>query len=152
MNTSQLTCVLNCDSFLKHVERGVLAVDQLQKASIQQYPSAYIVNTDPSSKRGNHWIAFYFDANKNGEFFDSYGNSPRSYSQTFLNFLLQNADKYQYNDRKLQSDHSTVCGQFSAYYLMFKARGYSMQEIVDSLSFDNSDHYVYDLFKNVFYM
>lgn len=152
MNTSQLICVLNCDSFLKYIEKGVLAADQLPKASLQQFPSAFIVNTDISSMGGKHWVAFYFDEYKNGEFFDSYGKSPQSYNQGFLNFLTQNAHKYQYNDRKLQNDRSTVCGEYSAYYLMFKARGYTMREIVDSLSFDHSDQYVYALLQNVFYM
>ena len=93
MNTSQLLCVLNCDTFLKYIERNVLAADQLSKASLQHFPSAFIVNTDISSMEGKHWVAFYFDEYKNGEIFDSYGKSAQSYKQAFLNFLTQNAHK-----------------------------------------------------------
>ena len=78
---------LNILNFLKYIERGVLAADQLPKASLQQFPSAFIVNTDISSMEGKHWMAFYFDEYKHGELFDSYGKSPQSYNQAFLNFL-----------------------------------------------------------------
>ena len=152
MNTSQLLCVLNCNTFLKYIERNVLAADQLPKASLQHFPSAFIVNTDISSMEGKHWVAFYFDEYKNGEFFDSYGKPPQSYKQAFLNFLTKNAHKYQFNDKKLQNDRSTVCGEYLVLYLLCKARGYTMREIVDRLSFNHSDQYVYDLIKNIFYM
>ena len=151
MNTHQLICALNCDIDLKRMERGVLAADQLPKIPLSRFPSAYIVNTDPSHMQGKHWVAFYFDEKKEGEFFDSYGNSPHSYNRTFLNFLLQNSDQYQYNDRKLQNEYSNVCGQYCVYYLMYKSKGFSMNEIVNSLSFDHSDQYVYDFVKNVFF-
>ena len=83
MNTSQLLCVLNCDTFLKYIERCVLAADQLPKASLQYFPSAFIVNTDISSMEGKHWVAFYFDEYKNGDFFGSYGKSSQSYKRDF---------------------------------------------------------------------
>lgn len=124
MNTFQLNCVLNCDHVLKHMAKDVLAADQLPKAQLRQFPSAYIVNTEPSNMEGKHWVAFYFDSNGNGEFFDSYGNSPQSYNRTFLTFVLQNASKYRYNDIKLQNDDSDVCGQYCVYFLLFKARGW----------------------------
>ena len=56
-----------------------------------------------------------------------------------IHFLTQNAHKYQFNDKKLQNDRSKVCGEYSVLYLLCKARGYTMGEIVDRLSFDHSD-------------
>lgn len=152
MNTSQLTCALNCDIYLKFVDKYVLAADQLPKISIRQFPCVFIVNTDSSTEPGKHWVAFYFDEYKNGEFFDSYGNTPQSYNRRFLNFLRQNALSYRYNDKKLQNDYSDVCGQYCVYFLMFRARKYSMQRIVGNLSFEYNDQYVYDMIKDVFYM
>lgn len=152
MNTSQLECVLNCDHYLKYLNKAVLAANQLPKLPLRQFPSAFIVNTDISSAEGEHWVAFYFDEHKNGEFFDSYGQSPQSYNLSFSNFLVQNAQKYCYNDKKLQSNHSDVCGQYCIYFLLFKARGNSMQQIVNSLLFDYNDQYVYEFIKDVFFM
>ena len=150
MNTSQLLCVLKCDQILKHINNDVLAKDELPKAPLKHFPSAYIVNSDLSSQKGHHWLAFYFDKNKNGYFFDSYGNSPQRYGQVFVNFLFQNAIKYQYNSSKLQNDHSDVCGQYCVLFLMLKAREHSMSYIINGLTFDFNDQYVYDLITTIF--
>ena len=134
------------------MDRDVLAADQLPKSLLRNYPFACIVNTDSSSKEGQHWVTYYFNLEGDGEFFDSLGKSPNAYNRIFSTFLLQNASKSQYNDIKLQHESSDVCDQYCVYYLMFKARGYSMQEIVKSLSFTYSDQYVYDVIKNIFPM
>ena len=102
------------------------------------------MNSDPSSRKGQHWLAIYLDENKTGFFFDSYGNSPLSFDQAFVNFFSRNVVKFHYNSKKLQNDHSTVCGEFCLYFLILKARGHSMQYIVNALSFDFNDQYVYD--------
>ena len=152
MNTAQLMCILNCDNALKCIEKNVLAADQLPKMQLHRFPCAYIVNTDPSNMRGKHWVAFYFNENKNGEFFDSYGHSPGHYNRTFLDFLQRNGRKYLYNHKMLQSVHSELCGQFCIFYLMHKVRGYSMQEIISRLSFEYNDNYVYEFINGAFYM
>ena len=46
-----------------------------------------VANTDPSSKPGTHWVAFYFPSKGKGEFFDSYGHPPIYYNNSFKNFL-----------------------------------------------------------------
>ena len=38
-----------------------------------------IVNTDPSTKSGKHWILLYFDAQEHAKIFDSLGNDVASY-------------------------------------------------------------------------
>ena len=78
MNTSQLICILNCDTFLNRMDRDVLAADQLPKSLLRNYPFACIVNTDSSSKEGQHWVAYYFNLEGDGEFFDSLGKSPNA--------------------------------------------------------------------------
>ena len=41
-----------------------------------------IVNIDPSTKSGKHWILLYFDAEGHAENFDSLGNDVASYHST----------------------------------------------------------------------
>ena len=67
MNTIQLERVMRTDTYGKVQFRGVFAADQLPM-KILKYPSAFIVNTDPASKPGTHWVAFYFTSQKEGEF------------------------------------------------------------------------------------
>ena len=60
-------------------------MDQLEKPV---FSSAYVINSDPSSEPGEHWIAVYFHKRGRGEYFDSYGLAPafvglESYMDTY---------------------------------------------------------------------
>ena len=48
----------------------------------------------------------------------------------FVDFLESQCDEWDFNERKLQSDWSDVCGQYCVFYLSHRARGYSMNKIV----------------------
>ena len=67
---------------------------------------------------------------RKGCWFDSYGKSPKFYGTVFTDFLEKHCDEWDVNDRKLQSDWSDVCGQYCIFFLSHKARGYSMNKIV----------------------
>ena len=73
MNTLQIERLLKKDLKSKTIFKKVCALDQLEKPT---FPSAYVINSDPSSKPGEHWIAVYFDKRGRGEYFDSYGLPP----------------------------------------------------------------------------
>ena len=87
-----------------------------------------MANTDPSNKPGTHWVAFYFPSEEKGEFFDSYGHPPEYYS--FKNFLDTHSHEWSFNNRKLQSAWSEVCGQYCIFYLSHRVRGHSLKKIV----------------------
>ena len=126
MNSQQLRKVMNSDRFGQVYFRGVFASDELKKQNVTQFPCGYIVNTDPSHKPGSHWAAFYFDKNKNGHFFCSYGKSPNEYK--FDNWIDGNSKSWTYNEQRLQSDWSTVCGQYCLYYLLHAFRNISIRD------------------------
>ena len=73
MNSLQIECLLKNDSKIKSVFKKVCALDQLEKPT---FPSAYVINSDPSTEPGEHWIAVYFDKHGRGKYFDSYGLPP----------------------------------------------------------------------------
>ena len=125
MYASQLERLMRADSFGKRQFRGVFAADRLPKR-VSTYPSAYIVNTDPASKPGTHWVAFYFPNKDHGEFFDSYGQTPGFYHRGFENFLNKNSYRWTYNHTTLQSLNSSVCGQYCLWYLLHRCRGISI--------------------------
>ena len=58
MNTLQIERLLKKDLKSKTIFKKVCALDQLVKPT---FPSAYVINSDPSSKPGEHWVAVYFD-------------------------------------------------------------------------------------------
>ena len=66
MNTLQIERLLKKDLKSKTIFKKVCALDQLEKPT---FPSAYVINSDPSSKPGEHWVAVYFDKRGRGEYF-----------------------------------------------------------------------------------
>ena len=88
MNTFQLAQVLTKDPF---TEGSFSVCDELPSIEINEYPKSFVVNTDPMELPGTHWIAIYFNEQKNGEFFDSYGKHLIHYNKHFLDFMNRNA-------------------------------------------------------------
>lgn len=117
MNTRSLQCVVQCDRVLSQFITGIFAADEMPNY-IYSFPSGFIVNTDTRAKLGRHWLAFYISSKTVGEFFDSYGHSPSYYSQNFQTFFNKNGFEMKYNNKKIQSDDSKMCGQYCIYYLM----------------------------------
>ena len=147
MNTSQLAHVLSSDPVVKKSFGGVYACDQLPSLSVNSYPKSFVVNTDPKSLPGTHWIAIYLEDEQHGEFFDSYGQHPDMYSEHFLNFM--NRTVWKHNEKRLQSAFSSVCGQYCIYYLYYRCRGVPMPSIVNRFSFNKArnDQFVYSFVK-----
>lgn len=96
---------------------GVFAADALPPPSTRE--TCYIVNSAPSSSKGEHWLAIRLlpDAI---EFFDSYGQPPCHY--TLLSMWLQDAMKQQprrrllYYRQRIQGPHA-YCGAYCFYFL-----------------------------------
>ena len=142
MNTSQLLCIMSADPVLRASMLGVYAADEIPK--YVRY-GRFIANTDASSKPGKHWCAFYFDGTGQSEFFDSYGKPPDYYNNTFSSCLHNNSTVHLYNSKRLQSSSSNVCAQYCAYFLIHRARGQNIKDIVETLqTIQHRDQYVYD--------
>ena len=91
---------------------------------VDTYPTAIVCNTHDADRPGEHWIAMYVDAERRGDYFDSYGLQPQH--GEFANFMNAQCSEWTSNDRTLQSPLSTVCGQYCVAFLMFRCRNVSM--------------------------
>ena len=119
MNTSQLRRVASRHRRVGPVFAGVFASDELPKKATNK---AYIINLDPSNKRGSHWISIYFHPEKNAAtYFDPYGLKPKSLN--IIRFLRRNAMFKTYNRKVYQSPCSFVCGEYALYHLYHQANG-----------------------------
>lgn len=146
MNTGQLERVLASDPFTRRVVSGVYARDHLPSIPVPRQgrrtrvaePWACIINTDTCLRPGEHWVAVFVDVNhphaRRGEYFDSYGMAPQH--DDVITWLNRITDHWTWNDRRLQSLDTSVCGQYCVYYLTQRARGRSMDAIVHT--FDTS--------------
>lgn len=129
MYASEIRCKLESDNRVQPRFRGVFPADRLP-LRIHRYPACLVVNTDTSRGPGKHWVAFYFDSHKTGEFWDSFGHPPEHYHISFHTFLLRNSRRRKVNQNRLQNNYSDVCGHYCIYFLAHRCVGYSMNQIL----------------------
>ena len=140
MNTAQIAGALTHNAVTSTKFCGVFPSDKIPR-TIHRYPCGFVVNTDPSTKPGTHWVAFYFPSEEKAEFFDSYGHTPKYYKLSLGNL----ATKYiwTFNHRTLQSAWTAVCGHYCIFYLAHRANGYSMNKIINLFDHDSMSNDVH---------
>ncbi len=109
--------IMQKDTKARELYLGSFAFDELPK--INKFPSCLIINTQPRTKPGEHWLACYFDKYKNSYFFDSYGQSPLIYKLD--TFLKNNSNNIYYNKSKIQG-LQPYCGFYCIFFLLFIVR------------------------------
>ena len=132
MNTIELTRVLE-----KVVKRntnllGVLASDQLPRIIVAT-PAMAVINTQPSTMAGAHWLAVYIDEARNGYFFDSFGHSPAyvGFPHDIIRFLKLNCLNVQYSKRQVQENMTSTCGHHCVYFLCQIQKRFSYQDVMN---------------------
>ena len=66
---------------------GVFSRDELPDVTRKIRPWCLILNTDPKSQSGTHWLALYAPLSGGIELFDSFGYSPSMYRLDLLDPL-----------------------------------------------------------------
>ena len=99
-------------------------------------PAAMIINLDPASEPGSHWVAIFFDDEGHGEFFCSYGNPPELFPDLY-HFLVTNSDiSISWSSLCLQGPQSASCGQYCCFYLYHRAQDIPMHKILEKFTKD----------------
>jgi len=144
MDTIQIQNTLkDVKSFL-----GVFPSDLLTSHSILQAGSI-IINTDPSTKRGSHWLAIRFEPRSSySYYFDSYGN-PASVP-SIQEFIRRNSTVCQYNTVQLQGPTSTICGHYCCLFALYLDKGFTPEQFVGLFTADNADLQAARLFETEF--
>lgn len=124
MNTITL-CRLACsDERIRNTFAGVFASDMLPK--FRRHFSSFIVNLDPHTLSGSHWIAIFFH-NNTAYYFDSYGLPPSN--RKILHFLKTNANCVFYNKITFQEVYTTTCGLYCLFFLFQCVRQFDMSNL-----------------------
>ena len=126
MNTREIDEALRRHPITKCIFRGVYSADEVP--DFTNLPSGCIVNTDASDQPGSHWVALYQDKPGVIETFDSFGRELGTYSPHLANLAKKNriiSQSYQ-----LQSDTSTVCGQYCIFFLLRRASHETYSHII----------------------
>jgi hypothetical protein len=118
MNTFAIECLVR-KSVIKQSHGSVRLANRFIGAfpsdkipSRSHYPYSYVLNTDPSTEPGSHWVAFYHSSPTNAEFFDSYGQAPHVYGINVVCTL--------WNQRPIQQNESEVCGHHCVNYVVHR--------------------------------
>ena len=135
MNSKQLRQCLVEDSMTRHVFGGVMAIDQLPMNPQPDDKQVFIVNTQPASQPGAHWLAVYLPPTSQPvEFFDVLGQTPTTYGLPLIQFMNTQGSSYLFQTQSLQSQEAITCGHFCLYYLIHRVRGLSLDRIVQDFS------------------
>jgi hypothetical protein len=130
MNKHELKTLLKKHSDTKTIIVDVTSLDTLPAKPHRKRPCAYISNTAKLNEIGVHWICFFFTSkDQPNEYFDPYGLPPSK--REFTKFLGRK--KCIYNNRQIQG-LSTVCGQYCMFFILKRAQGYTMKEIIEKFS------------------
>ena len=109
----------------------MFASDELPVINVR--PSVIVVNTDPASRPGRHWICMYLDEDALGEFFDSFGLWPQ---RVFERFMDKHCVTWTFNKKQMQSLVSRFCGHYCIWYCMMKFRKVTLYELMNAMSKD----------------
>ena len=112
------------DPCIRRYYGGVIALDELPKAKVPD-KTIYIVNTDPSYKKRQHWILIWY--HDIPEYFDPLAHFPSPQMQESLFFKKS----FYRNTCQVQPSFSVKCGEYCLFYAYYHARGYSMGKIME---------------------
>jgi hypothetical protein len=117
MYEDQLEKILNHDIVSRKYFLGAHARDELPERV--RYPACIILNNEPRSQPGGHWMAIEWNVHGNGYFFDSYGLAPSYYK--LESYMQRTSRSWTHNSRRLQGS-SEYCGLYCVLFLLFKLR------------------------------
>lgn len=135
MDTKQLYNALIKNKTTKPFFDGIYAKDLLE--DIESKPQLIICNTDPSSKPGKHWVAFFFE-NETCEFFDSFGKPIEFYGKEFSDFAKKFSTKQKCVNKRIQPPNTKLCGVYCLFFSFFRCKGNSLKKIVKMMSLSKS--------------
>lgn len=121
MNTGQIDLVLHA---LVPGYCNTYSADMIPET---KRPCYFVVNTHPSRKRGEHWVAIILLPSRGAEFFDSFGMLPRNTIAKYLN----KQGVWVRNASSLQDPLSRTCGLFCCVYIYQRSKGFSFKQFLD---------------------
>jgi hypothetical protein len=126
--------ILERDPKTSKIFLGALARDEVKHV---KYPSCMIINNEPRSRPGGHWIALFYTADKKAYFFDSYGNDPSYYN--LKSFISKTSSSYTWNKKRIQGS-SEYCGIYAVMFCLFFARNQEREFYLNfSSNYDTND-------------
>jgi hypothetical protein len=129
MNGAQITNFFALDPYTAPVFQGIVMKDFPSLPNIDRKKAMYVLNTDSSSGKGEHWCLVFFDG-VSEEFFDPVGMPPSFHGFERLLDQRKGVKKRIYNATILQNIFGITCGAHCLFFGFHRCRGYSMNAIL----------------------
>lgn len=143
MDSRQIYAILKQDKDVSDLNfLGVFPIDLIPARALK-FPCCLVINTKPSTHPGEHWVCVVKTHDNRGIYFDSYGNS--TFNLPEIGELFDGCVDWSFNSTRLQSQYSTVCGQYTIFVITHLARGYTLKHITTLIN-DCGDLYANDAF------
>ncbi len=127
MYEDSIETVLENDPVTSKIFLGALARNEVGRV---KYPCCMIINNEPRSMPGGHWVALYYTKNKHAYFFDSYGYPPSFYR--LQSFVKRTSNSFDFNKERIQGS-SEYCGLYAVMFCLFFSRN-KQQEFFSNFS------------------
>lgn len=124
MNTLTIERRLSRSALTNRYFLGVFPCDRVPR--IHKFPSSLVLNLDPASQAGSHWVAVFALSPHKLYYFDSYGMAPTD----CVRKSLQQFSKITRNNHIFQSLNSTICGHYSMLFIALSSSGMSFENII----------------------
>ena len=139
MDTYQINGLLKRHMTTRDKFVGTFAFDEIPHI-ISSDTRFVIVNQDPSTMNGSHWVALEVtrgipNTSHSGTYFDSYGQQPPAFMDKAVVQTI--GPQYIFNKKPLQAQFSTTCGQWCMAFIHQRCLGTCLQDFLDK--FDSKD-------------
>jgi Ulp1 family protease len=91
------------------------------------------MNTDPSTRPGEHWVVLFVNKENKLEYFDSFAHPPL-YEEIGNLMEINNVKEFKYNTRPLQNVMSSTCGVYCILFVKLRCEGLSFDGFIDFFS------------------
>ena len=119
--------IVRADPEISAFFKGVIAYDQLKLIQQANFPCAFILNSDSSKNKGEHWLLIFLPNNNLGIVLDSLQFPIQLYTELFLT-VLKKCKIIQTAPFRVQSLNSAACG-YHALFALFMLKKFNIHEI-----------------------
>ena len=112
---------------------GCFSIDNLP-LRVKQFPSSLIINTDPTTKPGDHWLAIHMTKTK-CFYFDSFGLG--IIDQNIIDFLKQYYKRVTISNVCIQHYDSDKCGLYCTAFIKNVKSKNTYKQFISNFNFVN---------------
>ena len=128
MDNTQLERLVRRCPLSRRYFQGVYPCDAPSRLD---FPASFIINTDPTDKKGEHWAGVYAPTRTRFLYFDSYGGHP---NECILNSLEALGARWiTRNQIPFQALTSNVCGYYAVMFIYTVSAGHPLDYMVNML-------------------